>query len=304
MGLRHQVWWRAALSSVALGMVVVFCGNGCVTTRSGNPSLPTTPPGAPTPSARSHQVHLQGVLLDAGHGGEPEEAAARSGENYASLGKTARQVYHEQCFGAISAEGYKEKTATLAVAKKVESLLRKAGIQTAMTRTTDSYVPLNERAARMLEPEYRGWIFVSIHFNRSSRQQDATNLSAKYEAARGFEIYVSPSRRGSRSATPVAGGDIRTANRLLASSIQSHLDDIPGMANRGIKEAWFLVLRSSPLPAVLIEGGFLSNPEEAILISTEDYQWELARATVAGIQDYASRPAAIAKSAPSGPSPR
>lgn len=238
---------------------------------------------------------VRGVLIDAGHGGEPEEAAQRSGESWRRISNAAKRGYREECYGAINSSGYKEKTATLAVARKVQDLLQRSGIRTAMTRSSDRYVPLNERVAIAMSPEYRDWIFVSIHFNRSSAKQQATNLKAKYREPRGFEIYIMPgsgerSTMGSRAPRGyVTVNNTRSGNRLLAESVSSRLDDIPGMVNRGVKTAWFVVLRGSPMPSILIEGGFMSNPEEGRRIASEEHQWTLAKAIANGIQDYQSR---------------
>ncbi len=252
----------------AVGWVIaLFLLDGCVSTMSNRDDSPTGP--------------MRGVLLDPGHGGQPGEGGSR-----------------EECYGAISASGYMEKTANLAVARKIETLLQKQGIATAMTRTSDRYVSLDERSATALRSEYCDWIFVSIHFNRSMTKQKATNLKAKYAHPRGFEIYTVPSAGGSSTDGRSGYATInytRSANRRLAECLESRLDAVPGLRSRGIKQAWFSVLRCSSMPGVLIEGGFLSNPEEGKLIESENYQWTLSRAIVAGISDYRARHSSLAR---------
>lgn len=296
MNRSDKFFMNPKISPPWLGILAATLLGGCVTTQ---------------PSARNEDPPrlMRGVLLDPGHGGEPAEAAARNGERFVSLSRGARQGYREECYGAIAASGYKEKTANLAVAQKVKALLQKTGIATGMTRSTDTYVPLEDRVATALSPAYRDHLFVSIHFNRSSRQQQAKNLSAAYRAPRGFEIYILPSE-GARhlSAVRASSGQMslnrtRASNRLLAGSLEARLRAINGLRSRGIKEASFMVLRGSPLPGVLIEGGFLSNPEEGVLISKEEYQWTLARAIVAGIEDYRMRTTTLAMNSPSAPPP-
>lgn len=227
---------------------------------------------------------VRGVVIDAGHGGNPPEAS------------------REECWGAISAKGFREKNGTLAVARKLRAILSQQGYGVALTRDSDRFVSLEERAAIASRPEYRDWVFVSIHFNRSHRKQQATKLSAAYRQPRGFEIYVMP-RRGGRSTVGSRApsgyatvNDSRPSNLTLARCIAERLDAIPGTPNRGIKEAWFVVLRSCPIPAVLIEAGFLSNPEEGARIATEAYQEKLARAIADGIRDYAARASVYADS--------
>lgn len=274
-------------------MVLLFVG-GCVSTMSNNDGE-----NAPIP-------RMCGVLLDPGHGGKPEEVAERQGLAYASLSKTDRQGLSEECYGSITAGGYMEKTANLSVARKIGALLEQRGIPTALTRPGDRFLTLDERVARAQEPQYRDWILVSIHFNRSSRKQQATDLKAKYRHPEGFEIYILPrkggesseGRRASRTYETV--NQTRSANRALAESIETELAGVSSLVNRGVKEAWFVVLRGSPLPAILIEGGFMSNPEEGKLIATEAYQWKLARAIATGILNYRSRSTTVAwsKSSP------
>lgn len=242
---------RSTLVALA-GAVSLVLFSGCVTTDSSD-NGPLQP--------------LRGVVIDAGHGGQPPQAS------------------REECYGAISAGGFMEKNGTLAVARKLRSILQGSGVRTAMTRDSDTFVSLDERVAIASRPEYRDWVFVSIHFNRSQRKQQATNLSSVYRSPHGFEIYVS--RRGGP----------RSSNLKLASCIGGQLETL-GAANRGRKEAGFVVLRECPIPAVLIEAGFLSNPEEGKRIASDDWQTQLARAIAAGITDYAGRANLLVSSPP------
>lgn len=252
---------RPVLLALAGALSAAFFA-GCVTTDSSDNG-----PLAP----------VRGVLLDPGHGGEPPQGS------------------REECYGAISAAGFKEKTGTLAVARKAASLLRQAGFRTAFTRDSDTFVTLDERVAIASRPEYRDWVFVSIHFNRSQTKQQATKLSATYRHPHGFEIYVMPrpgtrSTQGSRAPSGYATvNHARSSNLMLAHCIGDRLEALPGMADRGTKEAWFVVLRETPMPAILIEAGFLSNPEEGQRIATDAWQTQLARAITEGIRDYAAR---------------
>ena len=122
-----------------------------------------------------------------------------------------------------------EKEATLDVATRLARKLRESQFRTVMTRSSDVFIPLDERAA--ISNRQKNAIFVSVHFNDSRRR-----------GIRGFETYYH---------SPVA--------RNLAYRIQQHLVTIPGSANRGVKTANFRVLRKALYPAVLVECGFLSN---------------------------------------------
>jgi N-acetylmuramoyl-L-alanine amidase len=160
------------------------------------------------------------VVVDAGHGGKDN--------------------------GAYRKFGGAEKLATLDVAQRLSRKLRASGVHTVMTRSSDVFIPLEERVA--IENSQKNCIFVSIHFNDSRRR-----------GIRGFETYYhSPSA-------------IELANR-----IQAKLMTIPRSANRGVHHANFRVLRLAKYPAVLVECGFLSNPREGGEARDSDYRDELA----------------------------
>lgn len=146
------------------------------------------------------------VVVDAGHGGRDNGAARR--------------------YGGL------EKTATLDVATRLARKLRESQFKTVMTRSSDTFVSLDKRAA--ISNRQKNAIFVSVHFNDSGRR-----------GIRGFETYYH---------SPVA--------RTLAYRIQEQLMTLPGASNRGVKTASFSVLRRAQYPAVLVECGFLSNRKE------------------------------------------
>jgi N-acetylmuramoyl-L-alanine amidase len=146
------------------------------------------------------------VVVDAGHGGKDNGAYRRYG-------------------GA-------EKIATLDVARRLELKLRESQLKTVMTRSSDVFIPLDERVD--IENSQKNSIFVSIHFNDSRRR-----------GVHGFETYYNAAN-----------------SRELADRIQSKLMTITRSANRGVHFANFRVLRLAKYPAVLVECGFLSNRRE------------------------------------------
>jgi N-acetylmuramoyl-L-alanine amidase len=171
-------------------------------------------------------------VVDAGHGGKDNGAYRRFG-------------------GA-------EKIATLDVAKRLSHKLRESNLKTVMTRSSDVFIPLEERVA--IENEQKNCIFVSIHFNDSRRR-----------GIRGFETYY-------HSASSIA----------LANRIQARLTTIPRSANRGVHHANFRVLRLAKYPAVLVECGFLSNPREGGEARDSDYRDELADRIASAILEQRS----------------
>jgi N-acetylmuramoyl-L-alanine amidase len=146
------------------------------------------------------------VVVDAGHGGKDS--------------------------GAYRRYGPPEKLVALDVAQRLDRKLRESQLKTVMTRSSDVFIPLDERVD--IENSQKNAIFVSIHFNDSRRR-----------GIHGFETYYHSS------------GSFDLANR-----IQAKLMTIPHSADRGVHTANFRVLRFATYPAVLVECGFLSNRSE------------------------------------------
>ena len=202
-------------------------------------------------SRGNYDVFNKIVYLDAGHGGYDPGA---------------------------SYFGIAEKSLTLAIQSRVKAKLEAEGYRVVTTRTSDTYVDLTDRsrAANASESD----IFVSIHINASGSS-----------AAQGIETYYYqpyaeyPSRI---NATYHANPTRLSMSDTLANAIQSSLINATGAQNQGVKRQTFAVLRETTAPAVLLELGFLSNPQEAARLNTSSYQETLANAIVAGIKRYYS----------------
>ena len=212
------------------------------------------------PLVRPHRVsdvgNVQTIVLDPGHGGYDKGQVSRYGN---------------------------EKDFALDVARKLRPLLQAKGLRVIMTREGDYFVPLEVRAK--IANAARNAIFVSIHFNATSDNPDAT----------GFEIF-SFTPRGSPSTSDTSltsasysmqpGSAVDAQSMALSACIyHSVLGHIPEY-DRGIKRARFAVLRLTKVPAVLIEGGFLTDRGEAKLISNKDWRAKLAGAIGVGIESY------------------
>src|SRR5881398_3860909 len=156
------------------------------------------------------------VVVDAGHGGKDS--------------------------GAYRRYGPPEKLVTLDVAERLDRKLRESQLKTVMTRSSDVFIPLDERVN--IENSQKNAIFVSIHFNDSRRR-----------GIHGFETYYH------------SGTSAELANR-----IQSKLMTIPHSMNRGVHTANFRVLRLAYYPAVLVECGFLSNRSEGNQARDAEYR--------------------------------
>ena len=153
--------------------------------------------------------------------------------------------------------GVKEKDLNLDTAKRLEKILKKKGFRVVMTRRTDRYLQLGERAR--IANRYRNAIFVSIHYNahRDTR-------------VKGIETYYA-SRAG----------------RKLASGIQNRLTQRIRTRNRGVKAGKeYAVLRKTRAVSVLVEGGFISNAWERRRLNTGWYRQIVAEQIAKGILLY------------------
>ena len=214
----------------------------------------------------------------------PKKIGSASRGNYDVLNKV---VYLDAGHGGYdpgaSYFGISEKSLTLAIQSRVKAKLESEGYQVVTTRTSDTYVDLTDRsrAANASESD----IFVSIHINASGSS-----------AAQGIETYYYqpyaeyPSRI---NATYHANPTRLSMSDTLANAIQSSLINATGAQNQGVKRQTFAVLRETTAPAVLLELGFLSNPQEAARLNTSAYQETLANAIVAGIKSYYEKAAKV-----------
>ncbi|WP_461249705.1 N-acetylmuramoyl-L-alanine amidase [Streptococcus parasalivarius] len=214
----------------------------------------------------------------------PKKIGSASRGNYDVLNKV---VYLDAGHGGYdpgaSYFGISEKSLTLAIKSRVKAKLESEGYQVVTTRTSDTYVDLTDRsrAANASESD----IFVSIHINASGSS-----------AAQGIETYYYqpyaeyPSRI---NATYHANPTRLSMSDTLANVIQSSLINATGAKNQGVKRQTFAVLRETTAPAVLLELGFLSNPQEAARLNTSAYQETLANAIVAGIKSYYEKEAKV-----------
>src|SRR4051812_6924902 len=141
-----------------------------------------------------------------------------------------------------------EKIYTLAVAQKLASKLRAAGFRVVMTRTGDYFVGLRERCS--IANSQRDAAFISVHFNAAPRV-----------GATGVETYYYSGR-----------------SRSLAESVHREVLRVMGTENRRVRKRAFYVIRRTSCPSVLIESGFLTNPEEFRRISSPSFQDQLAGA--------------------------
>lgn len=175
--------------------------------------------------------------------------------------------------GAVSAAGLVEKDVTLPIALYLRDYLQEAGALVVMTRETDTDLSqehtkkLSHRKAEDLMQrikmvhDHKVDVFVSIHLN-------AIPSPRWY----GAQTFYHPKRE---------------ENKKLATLIQNQLIKQLGNTNRLAKQKGDVyILKASQVPTALVEVGFLSNPEEASLMGTEEYQKKLAASIYYGLLQY------------------
>ncbi len=180
------------------------------------------------PSRIRNAAVIDSVVLDPGHGGYDN--------------------------GATSVWGY-EKTYALDVACRARALLEAQGLRVYMTRTTDEFIPLEERVR--FANAHPTALFIAIHFN--SGGTDANGIETYTLAPRGVPSMAADGPMLS-DLRPCAGNVCDAENMALACATHASLICHSRLYDRGIKRARFVVIRDITIPGVLVEGGFLSNP--------------------------------------------
>lgn len=160
-----------------------------------------------------------------------------------------------------------EKRLTLSCAHIVKHSLEALGYKPLMTRKGDQSLTLDDRVefAQANQPD----IFVSIHFN-----------SAPNSDAQGIEVFYFPSKEDTKRAK---------RSEELAHAILRRSIEWTGAENRRVKSGDFKVIRQSDVPAILIEGGFLTNDEELAKLKNPHYLKRLALGIAKGIDDYLTK---------------
>ncbi len=182
--------------------------------------------------------------------------------------------------------GHSEKTYTLALALELRKQLQRAGYRVILTRSRDVFVPLPDRPA--IANSDGADLFISLHFNATP--SDKADIS-------GPETYcITPVGAPSSNAHGENGEFIATgptpANRnenkslLLAYCMERSLVLNLHANDRGVRRARFAVLRDATMPAILIEGGYMTHPAEGKKIFDANYRSQMAAAIVRGILAY------------------
>ncbi len=262
----------------------------------------TSAGAAPTPPAFAPPEPGSGIrtiVVDPGHGG-PET-------------------------GAIGPSGVQEKELTLLLAQQLASRLQqRLPVRVILTRGEDTQLALDARPA--IANQNKADLFVSIHLN-SSLGAGAHGAETYFLAERATDPRAASSARQENAAAPGGGagsaaagaagdsgeGDLQlmlwdlaqsrhlTESQRLASLVQGELNETLQLKDRGVKQAPFRVLVGATMPAILVELGFLSNPDEEKKLQDPEYRAQLVDALVQAIARY--KEVTEAKAAPAGATP-
>jgi N-acetylmuramoyl-L-alanine amidase len=297
-GKRRALLWTSVGSAAGLGAALALAiGSGNWPAASRPESPPVAAPSAARPGAaveakqprtaialpKPGEVHrevfplaVRRVVVDAGHGGTAEGAVAR-------LTGRAR---------------LREKDLALDIARRLRTRLEAAGFEVLMTRDGDANLALRERA--QFANDSQGDVFISIHLNwiNGRRGVETYFLGATADASLNRLAAEENSESGYSMADlrSLLDGVFtqvrRDESRDLAQSVQAELFRAlnavsPGLADRGVKSAPFVVLISTEMPAVLAEVSCLSDPREVALLGDPRYRDRIAAALAEGIEGYA-----------------
>ena len=207
--------------------------------------------------------------------------------------------------GMFFPRGIREKDVTLQMALLLRDELRRRGVGVRMTRTTDTLIALGERGSYCTE---KCDLFVSLHVNSLPRRRDFTET-------RGFETYFLAEARTedaarvakmeneavrfegvSDEATPLGGIDfivkdlqlnehLRESARL-AELVQAGLGQVHAGPDLGVKQAGFMVLTTARRPAILVEMGYSTNPQDGRYLVSSTGQRAMASAIAESIVQY------------------
>ena len=207
------------------------------------------------PQKIKNATAVKTVVLDAGHGGHDSGARGPLGS---------------------------EKDAALDVVLRAKKLLEAAGYTVRCTRTTDTFVPLEDRAD--FACKFTNAIFVAVHFNKSNTG-GGTGLETYCLAPRGVPSMDEENLRYS-DFVQYKGHARDAENTALATTVHASLVRNLGLTDRGIKRARFVVIKNISIPGILVEGGFMSGAPDYQLIATPDFRQKMAQSIVDGVNRY------------------
>lgn len=245
------------------------------------------PPATATPNLPELRARTLIIAIDAGHGGEDP--------------------------GAIGRKGSHEKNVTLAIARKVKTLVDGTpNMRGVLVRDGDYFIPLSGRVAKARK--VNADLFISIHADAfikpSARgsavfalsEHGATSTAARWLAKKeneadligGVNIAVKDPYLA-RTLLDLSQTATINDSMKLAKHVLSELGDINDLHRGQVEQAGFAVLKSPDIPSILVETAFISNPSEERRLNDEAYQMKIANAILSGIKRYFAQNPALSK---------
>jgi N-acetylmuramoyl-L-alanine amidase len=196
-------------------------------------------------------------------------------------------------------DGRYEKEFTLDWARRLQALLITNGWSVSLTRSNDVNMPLPARVA--FAESRKAALFLSLHFNSSYPDREQAGLETYCLTPPGMPSNLTRGFKDDAALT-YPNNNFDTENLQVAIRFQRALLQVNGHLDRGVRRARFLgVLQGQNRPAVLIEGGYLSNPDEAREIEDGAYREKLAAAVAKALVEDFGGPASLASKAPTVP---
>jgi N-acetylmuramoyl-L-alanine amidase len=263
-------------------IVLDLAAQGVPPAAVGQPPATTAPP--PTPSTGPPPLlelppagGLRAIVIDPGHGGDDP--------------------------GTKGAGGALEKDITLIIARRLKGALEtRLGVRVLLTRDADQNVASDQRAA--VANNNKADLFVSLHVDASFRPSTA-GAEVSYLGLEGYGPEAQRASQSSAESLPVIGGGSRQIDMVpwelaqaryidesaaFAKAIDGALRQRVPMAPRALQQGPFRVLIGANMPAVLVELGFLSNPQQEKMLMSDEYQNTLVQAIVDGILRFRNIP--------------
>lgn len=255
-------------------------------------------PVGPSAAAADLRSSTRTIVIDPGHGGTET--------------------------GAIGPGGIAEKELTLVLARDLEArLTQRLQVRVVLTRNDDSKLPLDSRTA--VANQNKADLFVSLHLNSSlgsgAHGAETYFLSSQATDPRAASAAAAENVTGAGAAPAAADAgqetqdlqmilwDLAQSHHLAESQrfaglVQAELNQALELKDRGVKQAPFRVLMGAAMPAVLVELGFISNPEEEAKLQNPAYRADLVEALVRAIGRYLEAPQGDRRSTPPLPPPQ
>ena len=202
--------------------------------------------------------------------------------------------------GTIGPNGLEEKDLVLEVGRRLGKMLEtRLGAEVVYTRKDDTFIPLETRTA--IANQQRADLFISIHAN-SSRDPDARGVETYYlnftSSPEALEVAARENAVSEKSiyelqdlVKKIALKEKIEESREFAGDVQESLHSglalkSPGIRNRGVKKAPFIVLIGANMPSILAEISFVSNPSDEHRLETSEYRQRIADSLYRGIAKY------------------